>query len=157
MHKGHIAKPFGVALDGRLLEGLQVRLGLHHLGVMLTLGALVKDGESNRALKRPGQLWIESSLHGVYKEGDVVGASRSVGRLQVQAKAQFVAWATRVEPWAVLNHWLARLLVPEVAREAPETPNEDAVALLGLHLPKHFLKYKHLSLELCNLTCLCFL
>lgn len=83
VEKGDVAEPFGVALDGGLLEGLQVWFSLHHLHVVLTLGALVQDGEADGALERPRQLPVEGSLHGVDKEGDVVGAARGVGGLQV--------------------------------------------------------------------------
>ena len=72
VQKGHVAKPFGVALDGGLLESLQVWFSLHHLDVVLTLRAMVQDGEADGALEWPGQLPIKSSLHGVDKHGDEV-------------------------------------------------------------------------------------
>lgn len=130
VQKGDVAEAFGVALDERLLEGLQVRLGLHHLDVVLSLGALVQDGQADGALEGPAQLPVERPLHGVDKEGDEVGAARRVGGLQVEAQAQLVARAARVEAGAVLHHRLARLLVPQVGGETSEAPDEDAVALL---------------------------
>lgn len=83
VQKGDVAKSFGVAVVGGLLEGLQVWFSLHHLHMVLTLGALVYDGKADGALERPGQLPIKSPLHGVDKEGNIVGATWGIGGLQV--------------------------------------------------------------------------
>ncbi len=68
------------------------------------------------------------------KEGDIVGAAGGIGGLQVQAQAQLVARSAGVEARAVLNHWQACFLVPQVGGETSEAPDEDTVTLLGLHL-----------------------
>lgn len=154
VHEGNVAESFGVALVGGLLEGLQVWLGFHHLHVMLTLRALVQDGQADGPLQRPGQVRVESSLHGVHEQGDVVGAAQGVGGLQVQAQAQLVARAARVEAGAVLHNRLARFLVPQVGGETFEAPDEDTAALLRLQLLHRVLEHHHPVPELSNLACL---
>lgn len=134
VQKGDVAKALGVAMGGRLLESLQVRLGLHYFRVMLAIRALVQNGQPDGALKGPAQLAIEDALHGVDKQGDEVGAALGIGGLQVQAQAELVPWTARVEAWAMLDHWQACFLVAQVGRKAFEVPDVDALALLGLQL-----------------------
>lgn len=132
MQKGHVAKSFGVALGGGLLEGLQVGFSLHQLDVVVGIWPLIQDGEADSALERPRQLVVKGPLHGVDEERDEVGAAGGVGGLQMQPQTQLVARMAGVEAGTVLHHGLTRFLVPQVAREAPEAPDEDAVTVLRL-------------------------
>lgn len=66
------------------------------------------------------------------KKGDVVRAARCIWGLQMQTQAQLIAWTACVEAGAVLDHWIACFLVPQVARETLQAPGEDTMTLLGL-------------------------
>lgn len=125
MQKCHVTKTFGVPVDGGLLEGLQVWFSLHHLDVVVAFWALIQDSQADGALEGPRQLPVIGSLHGVDKEGDVVGTALGIWRLQVEAHAQFIAWAAGEEAGAVLHDWQTGLLVPEQGRKFFEAPDVD--------------------------------